>query len=327
MSPSSGGAKAAWVFPGQGSQTVGAGRDLYEASRAARSVFERADAVLGFPLTHLCFEGPEAELTRTVNAQAAIMAVSLACLAAAQEAGILGPPHVGGQGPAFVAGHSLGEYTAIVAAGALTMEEGLRLVRERGRLMQEAGERTPGTLAAILGMEEGALLEVCRRTGAEVCNLNAPGQVVIGGSHDAVAAAVREALAAGARRAIELQVTGAFHTSLMRPAVEGMRRALAEVDLRDPQVPLVANVSGRPLTDAEELTDELIHQLDHPVQWQRSVEYMSGQGVASFAEIGPGRVLTGLIRRIAPEAQVWNIDGQASIEAARPSGGLPGTRP
>ena len=303
---------------------MGAGLDLFEGSPAARRVFEQADAILDFPLSRLCFQGPQEELTRTINAQPAIMAVSLACLATAREAGLL-EADLGG--PAFVAGHSLGEYTALVAAGALTVEEGLRLVRERGRLMQEAGERAPGTLAAVLGLGEDALLEVCRRTGAEVCNLNAPGQVVIGGRHEAVAAAIGAARAAGARRAISLPVNGAFHTSLMRPAVEGMRRALEGVRLRGPQIPVVANGSARPLTKAQEVREELLYQLDHPVLWQRSVEYMFSQGAVTFVEMGPGNVLAGLIRRIVPDARAANIDGLAAIQAARLSGALPGKGP
>jgi [acyl-carrier-protein] S-malonyltransferase len=317
--PASEGKAPAWVFPGQGSQAVGAGLDLGQGSPAARQVFEQADAVVGVPLTRLCFYGPEEELTQTINAQPAIMAVSLACLAAARQAGLTPP--------AFVAGHRPGEYTALVAAGSLTPEDGLSLVRERGRLMQEAGERGPGTLAAILGLEEEPLLEGCRRTGAEVCNINAPGQIVIGGRREVVAAALEEAKAAGARRAMELKVSGAFHTSLMRPAVEGMSRALESARLRDPDVPVVANARARPLTTAKEVREELITQLDHPVLWQRSIEYMAGQGVTTYVEIGPGSVLTGLVRRIVPEAQAVNIDGLAAVERMLPQGVSPGEGP
>lgn len=305
-----------WVFPGQGSQTVGSGADLYEASPAARLVFDRADAALGFPLSELCFRGPEDVLRQTINAQPAIMTVSLACLEAAQEAGLLR----GGQAclgePAFVAGHSLGEYTALVAAGVLELEDGLRLVRERGRLMQMAGERHSGTMAALLGLDEEAVAEVCRETGAQVCNLNAPGQTVIGGTPAAVEAALGMARQRGARRAIPLNVSGAFHTDLMTPAVEGMTRALEGVVLSDPRVPVIANGSARPLTSAGQVREELLYQLDHPVQWLRSVERMAGAGVTTFVEIGPGQVLTGLIRRIVPGTRLINVDGAAAIEAA-----------
>jgi [acyl-carrier-protein] S-malonyltransferase len=301
----------AWVFPGQGAQKVGIGRDLHQASAAARSVFQQADAALGFALSQLCFQGPEDTLRQTVNAQPAIMAVSLACLEAAREDGLLTDE------PAFVAGHSLGEYTALVAAGAVGLEDGLRLVRERGLLMQMAGEERPGTMAAILGLDEETAAAVCRETGAQVCNLNAPGQIVIGGTLAAVEAALDLASQRGARRAMPLNVSGAFHTDLMIPAVKGMDRTLERVTLRDPQVPVLANGSARPLTSAAQLRDDLLYQLNHPVQWQRSVEYMASAGVDTFIELGPGQVLTGLIRRIVPGARLLNIDSMAAIEAAR----------
>ncbi len=302
---------AAWIFPGQGSQNVGGGRDLYEASPAARRAFQRADTALGFPLSELCFHGPENILRQTINAQPAIMAASLACLEAAREAGLLAKE------PAFVAGHSLGEYTALVAAGAVELEDGLRLVRERGRLMQMAGEERPGTMAAILGLDEETAAALCRETGAQVCNLNAPGQMVIGGTLAAVEAALDLARQRGARRAIPLNVSGAFHTDLMTPAVKGMTRALEGVALRDPQIPVLANGSARPLTSAGQVHDELLFQLCHPVQWQRSVEYMVNAGVDTFIELGPGQVLSGLVSRIVPGARLLSIDGVAALEAAR----------
>ena len=301
----------AWVFPGQGSQDVGCGADLYEASPTARRVFQQADNALGFSLSELCFQGPEDALRDTINAQPAIMAVSLACLEAAREAGLLTAE------PAFVAGHSLGEYTALVAAGALAADDGVRLVRERGRLMQMAGEERPGAMAALLGLDEETATALCRDTGAQVCNLNAPGQAVIGGTVAAVDAALEVARQRGARRAMRLNVSGAFHTDLMAPAVEGMAGPLAEVGLRDPRIPVIANGSAQPLTSVRKVRDELLYQLDHPVQWQRSIEYMASAGVDTFVELGPGRVLTGLIRRIVPGARLLNIDSMAAIEAAR----------
>lgn len=300
----------AWVFPGQGSQEVGSGGDLHEASPAARQCFQQADAALGFPLSELCFQGPEDVLRQTVNAQPAIMAVSLACLAAAREAGLLATE------PAFVAGHSLGEYTALAAAGVVDVDDGLRLVRERGRLMQMAGEERPGTMAALLGLDVEAATALCREAGAQVCNINAPGQIVIGGTPTAVESALSLARQRGARRAIALNVSGAFHTDLMAPAVDGMARALEGVSLRDPRIPVIANGSARPLTSAGEVHEELIYQLDHPVQWQRSVEHMAGAGVTIYIELGPGQVLTGLIRRIVPGAQLVSINSMADIEAA-----------
>ncbi len=300
----------AWVFPGQGSQEVGSGSDLHEASPAARRCFQQADVALGFPLSELCFQGPEDVLRQTINAQPAIMAVSLACLAAARGAGLLTTE------PDFVAGHSLGEYTALAAVGVVDVDDGLRLVRERGRLMQTAGEERPGTMAALLGLDAEAATALCRETGAQVCNLNAPGQIVIGGTPAAVESALSLARQRGARRAIPLNVSGAFHTDLMAPAVDGMDRALEGVSLRDPRIPVVANGSARPLTSAREVHEELIYQLDHPVQWQRSVEHMAGAGVTTYIELGPGQVLTGLIRRIVPGAQLVSISSMADIEAA-----------
>ncbi len=292
----------AWVFPGQGSQQVGMGRDLYQGSPAARQLIDDADSILGRPLSEICFQGPDDLLRQTVNAQPAIMTVSLACLVAAREQG-----HLSSLSPAYMAGHSLGEYTAAVAADALSLEEGLRLVQERGRLMQQAGEQNPGTMAAVLGLEEAAAEELCRETGAQICNLNAPGQIVIGGSIEAVDSAMERARSYGARRAIRLNVSGAFHTSLMEPAATGMTTTLAEADIRAPRVPIIANGSGEPLTAARALREELAYQLTHPVQWQRSVGYMAAKGVSTFVEIGPGEVLAGLIRRIAPEAKVTNV--------------------
>jgi len=305
----------AWVFPGQGSQEVGCGADLYEASPAARRVFQRADAALGFALCELCFHGPEDVLRQTVNTQPAVVAVSLACLEASREAGLLATE------PAFVAGHSLGEYTALVAAGALDVEGGLRLVRERGRLTQMADEERPGIMAALLGLDEETAVALCRETGARVCNLNAPGQIVIGGTLAAVESALEVARQRGARRAVRLNISGAFHTDLMTPAVKGMARALEEVELRDPQIPVLANGSACPLTTARQVRDELLYQLDHPVQWQRSVEYMANAGVDTFVELGPSQVLTGLIRRIVPGARLLNIDSMAAIEQASASYG------
>jgi len=298
----------AWVFPGQGSQQVGMGLDLHQAFPVARRLFQEADEALGLPLSNLCFQGPEDTLRQTINAQPAIMTVSLACLQAALEAGCLQE-----RPAAFMAGHSLGEYTALVAAGALTFPDGLRLVRERGRLMQQAGERVPGAMAAIIGLPEDKVTELCYQTRAEVCNLNSPGQAVIGGTLEAVARAMEEAKARGARQAIRLNVSGAFHSSLMRPTAEGMAEAVARIPFAKAQVPIVANSTAQAITSAEAIKRELLDQLRRPVLWQRSVEYMIENGVTTFVEIGPGRVLTALIRRIDGNANTKNIGDAPSI--------------
>jgi [acyl-carrier-protein] S-malonyltransferase len=300
----------AWVFPGQGSQAVGMGRDLYDRFPAAREVFDAADEALGFSLSRLCFEGPDDELRQTVNTQPAIVTASIACYAAAY-----GRLDVVEGAPAFVAGHSLGEYSALIAAGALSFEDGVRLVRQRGRLMQEAGERNPGTLAAVLGADESAVDEVCQATGAEICNINGAGQIVIGGPHQAVLRAMDLAKARGAVKVTQLNVSAAFHSSLMQPAVGGMRLALAEAVMQDPRIPVIGNCDGQPLTTAQGLKDELARQVASAVQWQRSVEYMAKNGVQTFVEIGPGRVLSGLIKRIARGAAVRNVGDASAIES------------
>ncbi|HXF50921.1 MAG TPA: ACP S-malonyltransferase [Dehalococcoidia bacterium] len=299
----------AWIFPGQGSQEPGMGRDVAEAFPAARDVFERADAVLGYALSRLCFEGPDEALRETERQQPAIFVTSLAILEAARSAHALPPAR-------FVAGHSLGEYTALVAAGALAFDDGLRLVQTRGRLMQEAGAANPGAMAAIIGLDRAAVERVCAETGAELCNENAPSQIVIGGPPDVVERAIARAKEAGAQRAVPLPVSGAFHTSLMRPAAEGMARALEACAFRDPAIPVISNVTAKPLTKAEELRDELVTQLTSPVRWVDCVRVMAEGGARVFYEIGPGRVLAGLVRRIAPEATVVSLNGAAALRTA-----------
>ena len=301
--------RLAYVFPGQGSQRVGMGLDLYHNFPAAREVFEEADEALGFPLSRLCFEGPEEELAQTVNAQPAILTASIACLKAASR--------VAGQiiCPAFMAGHSLGEYTALVAAQVLDFMDAVRLTRERGRLMQEAGVRVPGGMAAILGLDEVSVEQVCQETGAEIANLNSPGQIVVSGTREAMVRAIDLARAMGARRAMPLNVSGAFHSHLMQPAAEGMTNVLSEMEFRHPSTPVVVNSTAQPATTADEVKEELLRQLCHCVQWQRSVEYMVDAGVCTFIEIGPGQVLSGLIKRISDESQILNVEDASSIRA------------
>ncbi|MDP2931626.1 MAG: ACP S-malonyltransferase [Chloroflexota bacterium] len=299
--------KAAYVFPGQGSQSVGMGRDLYDTFGVARAVFEQADKVLGFPLSRLCFEGPEEELRQTINAQPAIVTVSLACLKAIQGIDHVLPP------ASFVAGHSLGEYTALAAADVLDLPTTVYLARERGRLMHEAGLKQPGGMVAIIGLDEAILAEVCRETGTWIANVNSPGQLVISGARDNLPRAADLAKARGAARAIPLAVSGAFHTPLMQPAVEGMSQAIANLTFRNPAITVIANTTAQPLTTAGVIKTELLNQLCHGIQWQRSVEYMVGQGVTDFIEIGPGKVLAGLIKRIDKSVTIRNISDAAAI--------------
>ena len=300
--------KIAHVFPGQGSQSVGMGHKLYQSSPKAKEVFQEADEALQFSLSRLCFEGPEDELRQTINAQPAIMTVSIACLRAASEVN-----HT--VSPSFVAGHSLGEYTALVAANVLGFADAIRLVRERGRLMQKAGEIKPGGMAAVIGLDEAVLREICRESGAEIANFNCSGQIVISGSKEALARAMELAKARDARRVILLQVSGAFHSTLMQPTIEGLSQAIAQINFRTPEVPIVVNSTAQPVTTAEGVKEELLRQLCNCVQWQPSVEYMVEEGVSTFIEIGPGQVLSGLIKRISNKVQVLNMSDPESIKA------------
>lgn len=302
---------SAWLFPGQGAQQVGMGRDLYEAYPEAAAVFDEADAAIGRDLSRIIFDGPDDELRQTVNTQPAILVASLAAWRAATAA-----EHPAlAEAPLCMAGHSLGEYSALVAAGSLTVSEAVRLVQRRGELMQAAGEQNPGTLAAVLGLDEDAVQTVCAETGAELCNLNATGQIVVGGTPEAVERAVAAAEAAGARRVVRLNVGGAFHTSLMQPAAEQMTPVLDAAAVANPRIPVIGNVDAAPLTSADQVRADLKAQIRRPVRWRDTVLAMREMGVDTYVEIGPGTVLTGLARTtLRPEKPTLiNLNDRAAI--------------
>jgi [acyl-carrier-protein] S-malonyltransferase len=285
------------------------GRQLYDESSEAREVFHEVDAALGRPLSELIFSGPEDDLRETENAQPSIMAVSLAAVKAMNEKlGEEGVPR-----PALLAGHSLGEYTSLAVAGVLDVGDTALLVQERGRLMQEACEQAPGTMAAVLGMDFMTMEEIARETGVYISNVNTPEQIVISGERLAVARFCDMALARGARKAIPLRVGGAFHSRLMEPAREGLIEAVDRLAFTDPAVPIVANCTGEALTKADEVKEELIAQISSCVQWSRSIDYMIGSGVSHFIEIGPGRALSSMVKRIDRSVDTDSVGDLDSI--------------
>jgi [acyl-carrier-protein] S-malonyltransferase len=283
----------AYIFPGQGSQYVGMGKDLFEQSQLVRELFQRADETLGVGLSKICFEGPEEVLKQTKNTQPAIFLHSVILTH------LLKNPQA-----SMVAGHSLGEYSALVFAGALSFEDGLRLVSLRGELMQQAGEREKGTMAAVVGLEQSVLESVCieaQSAGIVQCaNFNSPGQIVISGSVEGVKKAMEIAKGRGAKMVKELVVSGAFHSPLMRSAREGLHEALLQTSILDPRIPVYANVTAGRVEKAEEIRTLLVEQLTSPVRWEQSIKNMIGAGASTFVEIGPGKVLQGLLKRIDP---------------------------
>jgi len=293
----------ALLFPGQGSQKVGMGLALWEASPSARRLFQEADAILGYPLSQLMFYGTQEALTDTANAQPAIFVCSLAYLLVAIEAGL-----ISGR-PQLVAGHSLGEYTALVAAGSLEWEEALRLVQIRGKLMAQAAEERPGSMVAVMGLSPAQVEEICQATGAEVANYNSPQQTVVGGPQEAIREASRLAKERGGK-AVPLVVSGAFHTSLMDSAAQGLEKALAQVSIKDAVIPIVGNVTAAVLTKAHQIYDELKAQLTSPVRWLQGVKCMEQKGISTFLEVGPGQVITGLVKRCAPHLQAYSLEAQ-----------------
>jgi [acyl-carrier-protein] S-malonyltransferase len=303
--------KIAFVFPGQGAQAVGMGKDAYDASPAARAVFERADAALGFALSRIIFEGPEDKLRQTENTQPALLTVSAALLELI----------AGRVRPDYVAGHSLGEYSALVAAGVLSFEDAVRAVRLRGEFMEAAVPGGQGAMAAVLGAERGALQALCEAVSAEtglvvLANVNCPGQIVVSGTAEGVRAVVERGKEAGAKRVIPLEVSGPFHSPLMQPAADRLEQVLAELTMRDAEVPVIANVTAEPVTSAEEIRGLLKRQVTAPVLWEDTVTRLVGLGVDTFVEIGSGSVLTGLIRKTDKSVTVHTVNSLAALDAA-----------
>ncbi len=329
--------QVALLFPGQGSQAVGMGADVYAASTAARQVFEAVDEALGFSLSTICFQGPDETLRETINAQPAIVTVSLALLAALQET--LSPHNSSWSTPlvpAYTAGHSVGEYAALVAAGALDLKSAALLVRERGRLMHQEGSVCPGGMAAVIGMNEEALQAICQEATTQalseqtaeghpglgrviVANYNAPGQIVISGEQHALDLAMELARARGAKRVIPLSVSGAFHSPVMQPAAHGLAQVITTTPVQDAYIPIISNITASPLIAAKDIREELAEQISSSVQWIRTIEYLVQAGVTVFIEIGPGQALTGMIKRITKGVTTVTISSMADIEKASTS--------
>jgi [acyl-carrier-protein] S-malonyltransferase len=301
--------QTAIVFAGQGAQAVGMGKDLADALPECRELFEKADAAVGYPLSKLCFEGPAEELTKTSHCQPAIFVVSMACYAALRrEAPALQP--------AAMAGLSLGEWTALHAAGVLGFEDTVRVLAARGRFMQEACDREAGGMLSVIGLTAEQLKPVCAESGAELANLNSAQQTVLSGSAAAVARAEALAKQAGAKMVVALKVAGAYHSALMRPAAEKLRAVLAQVALRAPRVPVIANVTGRPHGEPDSIRETMLRQVTSPVLWQAGVEWLLSQGCRSFVECGPGKVLAGLIKRIDKDTQAVSAPDLESVRVA-----------
>jgi len=302
-----------YIFPGQGAQYVGMGKELYEAYPESKEVFDKANQFLKFDLTKLCFEGPKEELTSTENSQVAILVHSIAALRALES-------NPAAQfDPKFALGLSLGEYSALIASGSLSFEDGVKLVRKRGQFMQKASEKNPGKMACIVGMELGELEKLCNGFGCEVANLNCPGQVVISGSSSAVELTASTAKEKGAKRAIMLEVSGAFHSSLMDYANEKLEKEIESVTFNPPKYPVICNVTAKPTQDPEEIKKNLITQVNTRTLFSDSIRYVASQGIKTYLEIGPGSVLKGLLRRIDKSLTVINLEKPADFAVLQPT--------
>jgi len=294
-----------YLFAGQGSQYVGMGKDLCEAFPAAKAVFEKADQVLGFSISDLCFNGPLEELTKTNNCQPAIVTMSIACW----QAYLNKHPQVDG----YMAGLSLGEYSALVAAQAISFEDAVYLVRQRGKFMEEEAQAHPGKMLSVIGLDLAGVKEICAETGGEVANINCPGQIVVSGSAEAMVKAQVLAKEKGAKLAVMLEVSGAFHSSFMKGASEKLARELESINITLPKFPVISNVTGKPVLSGQEIKQNLIQQVAESVLWEDSMRLILAKGITSFIEFGPGKVLKGLMRRIDSSAQVVNIEKSADL--------------
>lgn len=305
--------KTAFIFPGQGAQFVGMGKDLYDNSPEARRIFEEADAILNLPLSRMCFEGPFEELTQTKNCQPAIVAASMAASYVFRKT----YPQII---PSYVAGLSLGEYSALVAADIINFHDALHLVRKRGEFMEAAAAQNPGKMSCVLGLDKDAVAGICRETGAEIANLNCPGQVVVSGANASLEKVSALAMERGAKRVIGLDVSGAFHCSLMKDAAHKLKAEIDKIHFNKAKYPLISNVDAKEQVDPRVIKENLIKQVDSTTYWEASMRYLLDKGVDTYYEIGPGSVLRGLFKKIEPSVRVVNAGKWAELLEAAKSG-------